>query len=160
VDLHRSRRRPAYNASIVTEQNSESERQRLTELYASMADGELEKLAGEAATLSDIAREALSRELSNRKIHVALQSASSATEREKDEHPALVTIRRFLNVRDAQFAKSLLESAGIECFLADENMVGLNFWPSMIEGAKLWVRQEDVEEAEAILDQHRPSNTR
>ena len=137
----------------MAEQNIGRERQRLTEVYAGMEDGELEKLASEAATLSDVAREALRAELSKRKIHVALQITASAERQQEDEHPALVTIRKFLDIKEAQLARSLLESAGIPCFLADENTIRMNWlWSNALDGVKLWVRENDAAAAEEILD--------
>jgi len=69
----------------------EKERRRLAELYAGMAEGELEKLAAEAGSLSDAAREVLERELARRKLAVALQERSAAP---KAEPPGPVTLRR------------------------------------------------------------------
>ena len=52
-------------------------------------------------------------------------------------------------------AKGSLESAGIECFLADENLVRLDWFISnFIGGIKLNVRVADVENARKILDDH------
>ena len=51
-------------------------------------------------------------------------------------------------------AKGSLESAGIECFLADENLVRLDWFISnFIGGIKLNVRVADVENARKILDE-------
>jgi hypothetical protein len=139
-------------------QNSEQERRRLAQLYASMADGELEKLAREAATLSDVARGTLKAELSRRGLCVALQDAPAAKKEEAEKRPKIVTLRRYTSVQEALFAKSVLDSAGIECFLADENTIRMDwFWSNAIGGIKLWVKQEDAAAAEAILDQRRPA---
>jgi len=136
----------------VTDQNPGRERQRLTELYAGMTDGELEKLAADAGSLSDVAREALQAEMSKRKLETTLHDAPS-----EEEHPKVVTLRTFDNVQEALFAKSVLDSAGIESFLADENLVRLDwFLSNAIRGVKLWVKEEDAKAAEAILDQSRP----
>src|SRR5215467_4404082 len=48
------------------------ERQRLADFYAGQLDGELEKVAGEAYELSDLAREALKAELDKRNLNVPL----------------------------------------------------------------------------------------
>jgi hypothetical protein len=51
-------------------------------------------------------------------------------------------------------AKGSLESAGIECFLADENLVRLDWFISnFIGGIKLRVRPEDAENARKLLDE-------
>ena len=48
----------------------EQERQRLATFYAGQLDGELEKVAGEAYELSDLAREVLKLELERRSLSV------------------------------------------------------------------------------------------
>jgi hypothetical protein len=50
----------------------EQERQRLTAFYTGQLDGELEKVAGEAYELSDLAREILKAELQKRGLSVEL----------------------------------------------------------------------------------------
>jgi hypothetical protein len=53
---------------------------------------------------------------------------------------------------EAFAAKSLLEDAGIESFLQDDNVVRMDwFWSDAIGGIKLLVRQKDVEESEKVL---------
>jgi len=128
----------------------EKERRRLAELYAGMAEGELEKLAAEAGSLSDEARQVLERELARRKLVVALQERSEAP---KAEPPGPVTLRRYRDLPDALLAKSILDSAAVECFLADENIIRMNWlWSNLVGGVKLWVRPEDVD-AVQLLDQ-------
>ncbi len=73
------------------------------------------------------------------------------------EERDLVGLRQFLDLPEAPLAKSRLESAGIECFLMDDNMVRIN-WPNLVGGAKLLVNEEDVDAATAILDEPIPAN--
>jgi hypothetical protein len=69
------------------------------------------------------------------------------------ESRELVTIRVFVNLSEALFAKGSLESAGIECFLMDDNMVRLDwFMVNVIGGVKLKVAAEDAETARAFLN--------
>lgn len=69
----------------------------------------------------------------------------------------LVTVRTFRDLPAALLAKGSLESAGIETFLADDNMVRLDwFWSNLMGGIKLQVNQEDAEIANRILDQPIP----
>jgi hypothetical protein len=71
----------------------------------------------------------------------------------------LVTIRRFTGLPEALLAKGSLESAGIECFLADDNYVRMDWFISnAIGGVKLRVKPEDVDAANEILDQPIPEN--
>jgi hypothetical protein len=62
------------------------------------------------------------------------------------------TIRRFSNVAQAGFARSVLEAAGIDATLADEHAftLGPQYAPW---GIRLQVPDGDVERAERVLDQ-------
>ena len=65
----------------------------------------------------------------------------------------VITIRKFRDLPEALLAKGSLESAGIECFLVDDNMVRLDWFISnLIGGVKLQVAAEDVAEATEILN--------
>ncbi len=61
---------------------------------------------------------------------------------------------RFRDIGEAQAARSALDAAGIECTLADENLVSVDWGASQaVGGVKVMVRAEDLEEARAILFQ-------
>jgi hypothetical protein len=57
----------------------------------------------------------------------------------------LVTIRRFGDMSEALLAKGCVDSAGIECFLADTNVARLE-WP-LTRGMRLQVNADDAETA-------------
>lgn len=62
-------------------------------------------------------------------------------------------LRSYYNNIEAHRAKSILEEAGIECFLSDENIS--NLYPMMSSpfgGIKLHVEEKDMEKACRILD--------
>jgi hypothetical protein len=129
----------------------ERERRRLAALYAGMADGELDKLAKEAVSLSGPARDALQLEISRRQTGIS--PLDLATPAKKVWPPGPITLGRYGNLPAALLAKSILASASVECFLADENMIRLNWALSnLLGGVKLWVRPEDADAAE-LLDQ-------
>lgn len=133
----------------------EKERQRLVHLYAGMDDGELQKLAEDAGSLTGVAREVLTLELSRRGLEIKLDDSAVATD--NVESSKLVTLRQFRDLPEALLAKSLLDSAGIECFLGDENMVRMDwFWSNALGGIKLRIRQEDVDAAAHLLDRSAP----
>jgi hypothetical protein len=139
--------------------DSERERWRLAQLYGGMADGELEQLAREAFSLSETARRALKFELSRRELKVELQVSAAAPEAKK--FSKLVTIRQFRDVPEAYLAKGVLDSANIENFLFDANIVGMNWlWSNAVGGVKLRVREEDAEEAAALLNQGSSSESK
>jgi hypothetical protein len=59
-----------------------------------------------------------------------------------------VTVGKFLEPVNAQMAKGMLESAGIECFLQGENA---NSLMALAFRARLLVHKQDEEAARAIL---------
>jgi len=135
----------------------EKKRQQLAEHYASLTDGEVEELANEAAELTDIARETLRSEIARRGLPFVLQEPAPAEPGPEWRKP--VTLRRFRDLPEAQLAKSILDTASIPCFLADENTVRLDwFYSNAIGGIKLWVNEEDAQAAAALLDAEIPES--
>ena len=51
-------------------------------------------------------------------------------------------------------AKSMLDSAGIERFLGDENLARL--YSNLADGMKLMVREEDADTARKLLEENIP----
>lgn len=164
----------------------EQERQRLAEFYAGQLDGELEKIAGTAYELTDIAKEALRAEFLKRGLTPTFAELPpppppSAKDQQKPQpgdpppnEPAgeeltedlgdsefelrnMVTVRRFRDLPEALLAKTCLDSAGIESLLIDDNTVRLDwFWSNMISGVKVKVDPEDAESANELLSQPIP----
>ena len=62
----------------------------------------------------------------------------------------LVTIRHFGNLSEALMAKGCLDSAGIECFLADSNMAWMD--SPLVRGMRLQVSRDDAETAIELLE--------
>ena len=78
----------------------------------------------------------------------------TAEPQQQMEMRELVTIRQFRDLPEALLAKGSLESAGIECFLADDNLVRLDWFISnFIGGIKLNVRAADAANAQKLLDE-------
>ena len=70
-----------------------------------------------------------------------------------------VFIRRYRDLPEAMSVKGVLESAGIDCQLADDNIVRMDWFISnLLGGVKLFVREHDAEAALEILDQEAPSS--
>jgi Putative prokaryotic signal transducing protein len=64
----------------------------------------------------------------------------------------LVTIASFQNEMEFLLARTRLESADIECFARDENMLRIAGWHGHVFGGVcLQVRENDVADALAIL---------
>jgi hypothetical protein len=130
-----------------------NERLRLARTYAAMTDGELQRLARNPEALTEIAWEALEDELDSRNLEIAEEHQP----REELNLRTLVTIRQFRDLPEALLAKGSLESAGIECFLRDDNLVRLDWFISnFIGGIKLSVKPEDALKAQAILNEPIP----
>jgi hypothetical protein len=137
--------------------DDQRERRRLANNYASMTDGELQRLARSAETLTELAWDALEDEMDRRHLEFPDDECSDdpRTEpRQEMEVRELVTIRQFRDLPEALLAKGSLESAGIECFLADDNLVRLDWFISnFIGGIKLNVRAADAANAQNLLDE-------
>ena len=134
------------------------ERQRLTELYAGMEEGELKEIAGDADSLTAVARAALRSEMLSRGME-APPEKSAATETPTSDDDALrpVMVGRYSGVPEAMVAKSMLDSAGIESFLGDENLVRLDwFYSNLVGGIKLMAREQDAETARTVLEKNIP----
>ena len=135
----------------------ELDRKRLDDTYTGMSDGELEKLAQSSDTMTELAREALDAELVRR--GASLEGLASSASTDVPEFQSLVTIRKFVNLPDALIAKGCVESAGIECFMADDNYIRMDwFLSNFLGGIKLKVKPEDVADANLILDQPIPES--
>jgi hypothetical protein len=129
----------------------EKERWRLSRLYGSMSDGEVEKLAADAGSLSDAAKWALKMDLSRRGLKTKLEEAEPRPK--AAELYKLVIIRQYMMLPEALVAKSILDSAGIESFLGDQNIIRMDwFLSNALGGVKLRVREEDAAAAAALLD--------
>jgi hypothetical protein len=132
--------------------DAQRERRRLAANYAGMTDGELQRLARNAESLTELAWDALEDEMDRR--HLEDSDDAPVEPRQEMEMRELVTIRQFRDLPEALLAKGSLESSGIECFLADENLVRLDWFISnFIGGIKLKVRTADVMNAQKILDE-------
>jgi len=167
----------------MTKIDLERERQRLADHYSRQINGRLEKVAGEAYELSDVAKEVLRSELAKRGLSVDLAEHApipvkklrpsgdpgehapeagaaepeSPTSDGEAEGGELVTIRKFRDLPEALLAKGSLESSGIQCALVDDNMVRLDWFISnLLGGIKLQVKAEDADAADEILSQPIP----
>jgi len=73
------------------------------------------------------------------------------------ENQRFIVLRRFRDLPDAFLFGSLLDSAGIECYLADENTIRMDwFWSNFLGRIKLCVRNADADTALSLLGQGVP----
>lgn len=136
----------------------EKERQRLAALYGGMEDLELEEIAAESYSLTDVANQVLRSELSRRGIVLGQETTEpAAKDASKAEPPRPVIVRRYRDLPEASLAKSILDSAGIESILVDDNIVRIDwFYSNLVGGIKILVRKEDAETAVKLLEQEVP----
>ena len=133
----------------------EDERRRLADLYASKTDEELELLLDREDSLTTLARHTLHEELDRREIQAATEP--DPIPQKEPEFQKLVTIKQFRDLPEALLAKGFIESAGIECFLADENIVRMDWFISnFVGGIKLQVSPDNVQAALEVLSQPIP----
>jgi hypothetical protein len=138
--------------------DNETERERLARAYSEKSDSALSELAADAGNLTDAARQVLLTEMTSRGMTAELgtlgNTSSPESEPAKISGPLLM-VKQFSELPKALVAKSVLESAGIDCFLADENMMRLGggLYSNLFGGAKLMVRPEDLETATQLLNQ-------
>ncbi len=121
---------------------------RLADLYSHKTDDELAELAGEPEALTETARLALESEIGRRGLKIAPQHQHEVYA----EPRAVATAAKFKDLQEAALAKGLLESAGIDCWLIDENVAGL-YMAQIVGGIKLQVNKDDVEAAIEVLKQ-------
>ena len=132
----------------------EQERHRLGELYAQMSEGELREIADDAVDLTDTARQVLVEEIGKRGLDIRLAEAMAVRTFESRD---MVTVRQFRDLPEALLAKGILDSAGIESYLVDENMIRMNWFISnLLGGVRLQVNRDDVEEAGTLLSEPPP----
>ena len=123
--------------------------------YAAMRDEELLQLARKYESLTTQAQSALRAEFANRGIEAPVIEDGPAT----PENRKLVTLRRYRDLSEAIVARGMLESAGMEVFLQDENLVRLDWQVSnFIGGIRLQVAQADAAAALELLDQPVPES--
>jgi hypothetical protein len=134
------------------------ETERLAALYAGMEDTELAEIVEDASSLTEIAHQVLSAEIAKRGMQPLPEFvANEVTAAREPIPPPPVMLRRFRDLPEASIAKSILDSAGIESYLADDNLVRLDwFYSNLIGGIKLFVQPQDAEEANNLLNQGVP----
>jgi Putative prokaryotic signal transducing protein len=132
----------------------EQERERIASVYSAMGDEELRQIAESGDELSDSAQEALRAETAKRGLKL-----EAVPPRGEDVYELnhTVTMRQFRDLPEALLAKGSLESAGIQTYLVDDNMIRMDWFISnLLGGIKLKVRSEDAEAAREILNQPIP----
>jgi hypothetical protein len=122
-----------------------SERERLTKRYSLMSDLELQAVGQEPESLTEGAHQALEAEMNKRGLEWTID------EDVLTGNP--VVLRTYRDMPAAYVDKSVLDAAGIRCFLQDANIVRMDWlWSNAMGGIKLVVNEADAEDAKSILD--------
>jgi predicted RNA-binding Zn-ribbon protein involved in translation (DUF1610 family) len=120
--------------------------------YAQMSESELMELVRSYDGLLDIALVLLRAEFARRGLEPPLVGES-----EEAEIRRLVTVRRYRDLTVAFVGRSLLESAGIQAWIADEHLVRMDwFYSNLLGGMRLQVDECDVAAAREILEEAVP----
>ena len=126
--------------------------------YAAMNEGELMAIARTYETLREAAQDALRAEFVRRGLEPPLLDEEDNVARPPIDQK-LVTVRRYRDLSEAIVARSVIEGAGIFCFLQNENIVRLDWQISnFIGGIRLQVAESDVAVAEEILSAPVPAS--
>jgi len=120
--------------------------------YAQMSETELMELARSYDGLPEVAQVALRAEFARRGLEPPL-----VQEPEEWEFRRLVTVRRYRDLAEAYVGRSMVESAGIPAWVADENLVRMDwFWSNLVGGMRLQVDVRDEAAAREILEEGIP----
>jgi hypothetical protein len=129
---------------------------RVANLYREMSEPELMDAARGYDELAEPAQILLRKEFNRRSLEPPM---IEEVVENVAESRSLVTIRKFRDLPEAFIARSVLENAGIECFLQDENTIRMEWlWSNMMGGARLQVAIEDETAATEALSQPIPAS--
>lgn len=120
--------------------------------YAQMSETELMELARSYDGLLEVAQLALRAEFARRGLEPPV-----VEEPEEWEFRSLTTVRRYRDLAEAYVGRSLLESAGIPAWIADENLVRMDwFYSNAVGGMRLQVDERNEAAAREILEEPVP----
>jgi hypothetical protein len=117
--------------------------------YARMSETELMEVAQSYDGLVEVAQSALRAEFARRGLEPPLLEEPPEWELRR-----LVTVRCYRDLAEAYAGRSLLASAGISAWIADENLVRMDwFYSNLVGGLRLQVGESDDPAAREILEQ-------
>jgi len=130
-----------------------STQQELEQRFAAMTDAEMLRLGEQYASLTDDAQALVRSEFRRR----GLETPTAEDDATPDALEGVKTIRQYRDQAEAILARSVLESAGIGCYLRDENTIRIDWlWSNLMGGIRLQVAERDAAAAEAVLSQPIP----
>ncbi len=135
------------------------EQERVTKRYAAMSDLELRKAGRDPSTLTDWAFLALREEMAKRGLDWAgsdslLPSLMPNIPIVDDPGNVPVVVRKYRDLPPALTDRMILDTADIDCYLYEENIVRIDWpWSNLVGGVKLVVRKADAEDVEKLLNE-------
>lgn len=124
------------------------------ERYRVMSETELMDLARGYDDLVDGAQAALRAEFARRGLEPPVIEEEQPI---ADDEARPVTVGQYRDLPEGLVARAVLEEAGIQCFLTDENTVSINWGLSnAVGGIKLQVAPEDEAAARELLSEPAP----
>ena len=109
-----------------------------------------------SGSLTDEARNVLRAEMLRRGMEAPPEKKAVADESKKGSPPPVI-VGRYRDLPTAAVAKRVLDSAGMESFLTDDNFIRMDWLISnAVGGIKLLVRGEDAEGAKQLLEEQVP----
>ena len=124
--------------------------------YSDLGEAELLEVARDYMSLTEHAQAALRAEFARRGMEAPLVEGSDDEDMQQRK---LVTLRRYRDLSEAIVARGMLESAEIEVFLQNENLVRLDWQISNgIGGIQLQVDESDVAAGRELLEQPVPES--
>jgi len=138
--------------------------QRLSEYYRQLSDEELQAVAAEGYSLTDVAREVLCGELRTRGLKTEIAFAPPAEAAEADEGPLgrfdpstlpdLMIAQRLWSADEARRVLAVLHAAGVPAFLGAENAESVETLRAGFEkGVELKILEQDYQRVGWILSQ-------
>lgn len=120
--------------------------------YQQMSETELMELAQSYDGLLEAAQAALRAEFARRGLEPPI-----IEEPDEWELRRVVTVHSYRDLAEAYAGRALLESEGIQAWIADENLVRTNwFLSNLVGGLRLQVAEQDEAAAREILEQSTP----
>jgi hypothetical protein len=126
----------------------------LTADYRAMSDAEITAVARGYDDLTGPVQALVRSEFARRGLEPPVVDEEASVETRK-----LVTVARFRDLTEAALAQGALESAGIESYLRDTNLVRNDwFYSNLVGGIRMDVAEADVDAAKAVLAQPIPES--
>ena len=131
-------------------------------LYGTMSNSQLLEIARGYDALPEASQAALRDEFASRRLEPPLVDGGEESENpdnKTNENDGPIIVGTYANPVEGSLARAVLQQAGIECFLYDENMYDVKGYSatlpaaSLLGGLRLVVASSDAENAKALLSQ-------